>query len=65
MSKPLFQAIEIESHQKVGPPRHSIQFARSDAQRHLSETGKHCGVCRIEMVWVTSVLADLGIEAVQ
>ena len=63
MSKPLFQAIEIDSHQPVGGARHSIQFARSDAERHLRATGKHCGVCRIEMVWVTSVLSDLGLDA--
>jgi hypothetical protein len=63
MSKPLYQAIEIESHKPVGGARHSIQFARSDALRHLNETGRHCGVCRIEMVWVTSTLADLNIEA--
>lgn len=62
MSKPLYQVIEIESHQPVGSPRNSIQFARSDAQRHLNATGKHCGVCKIEMVWVTSTLADLNIE---
>lgn len=55
MSKPVYQAIEIESHQPVGSARHSIQFARSDAQRHFNETGKHCGVCKIEMVWTTAV----------
>lgn len=63
MSKPLYQAIEIESHQRVGGSRHSIQFARSDAQRHLNETGKHCIVCEIKVVWTTSTLSDLNIEA--
>lgn len=53
MSKPLYQAIEIASHQPVGGARNSIQFARSDALRHQLETGKHCGVCKIEMVWTT------------
>ncbi len=63
MSKPTFQAIELDSQQRVGEPRHSIQFARSDAQKHFNATGKHCGVCRFEMVWVTSTLADLDIDA--
>jgi hypothetical protein len=63
MSKPLFQAIELESHQPVARPRHSVQFARSDAMNHLNETGRHCGVCKVEVVWVTSTIADLGLEA--
>lgn len=62
MSKPLYQAIELASHKPVGKPRASIQFARSDAQNHLNQTGQHCGVVKLEMVWVTSTLADLNIE---
>ena len=63
MSNSAYQAIEIESHRPVGQARHSIQFARSDARKHLSETGKHCIVCEIKVVWTTSTLADLNIEA--
>ena len=39
MSNSAYQAVEIESHRPVGQARHSIQFARSDARKHLSETG--------------------------
>lgn len=63
MSKPLYQAIELASHQPVGSPRNSIQFARSDATNHLNKTGQHCAVCQIQMVWVTSTLADLNLDA--
>jgi hypothetical protein len=53
MSKPVYQSIEIESHKPVGPARHSVQFARSDAKRHQIETGKHCGVVRLTIIWTT------------
>jgi hypothetical protein len=63
MSNALFQAIDLDTHQPVGTARNSIQFARSDATSHFNRTGKHCAVCRIEMVWVTSTLDDLQIDA--
>lgn len=53
MPKPLYQAVEIASHQPVGGARNSIQFARSDAGRHQLETGQHCFVVKIEVVWST------------
>lgn len=59
MTKPLFHAIELESHRPVGPPRNSIQFARSDAIHHFRRTAFACAVVRLEIIWTSAELEEV------
>ena len=61
MSITMFHAIEFASGQIINPARHSLTFARADAEAHFAKTGQHCGVCKVQMVWMTSFLSDLPI----
>lgn len=58
-----FRAHDLNTNEAIGPVRHSVHFARSDALRYCADTGRHATVLKTESVWTTQTPAEARKEA--
>lgn len=59
-----YQAFDIiDTKSAVGPVRASLMFARSDAYRHQTDTGRDAFVVEMKTVWTTQTLDAAIIDA--